>query len=113
MMNPPSGRARKPTAKVANAASAPTSELVCGKNSFPITNAAAAPYSAKSYHSMTVPTVLAATARLISCWSGTCAVRSAPIIGTLVVSHNTGQRILSTISLIRQWGTQLSAELPV
>jgi hypothetical protein len=54
-MNPPSGRNRKPTPKVANAASVPIAGLTFGKNWVLKTSAATMPYSKKSYQSTTAP----------------------------------------------------------
>src|SRR5579859_6229480 len=53
---PPSGRARKPIAKPANAARVPISGSPCsGKNNGPKIRAAAVPYRKKSYHSSALP----------------------------------------------------------
>src|SRR6185436_1783380 len=56
---PPTGRAAKPTPKVAKAASVPIVGDTLGKNSLSKTSAAAVPYKKKSYHSMVVPMKLA------------------------------------------------------
>jgi hypothetical protein len=56
---PPSGRAAKPTPKVASAASVPMVGSTFGKNSLSKMSAAAVPYRKKSYHSIVVPTKLA------------------------------------------------------
>lgn len=53
---PPSGRATKPTAKVAKARMVPTPSENSGKKSLLNTSPATTPYRKKSYHSMTAPT---------------------------------------------------------
>jgi len=60
---PPTGRAKKPTAYVANEASVPANGSSVGKNSRLNTKAAAVPYRKKSYHSIVVPIKLASTTR--------------------------------------------------
>src|SRR6266699_5668847 len=63
---PPTGRAAKPTQKVAKAANwAASGESFGEKNSGPKTKAAAVPYRKKSYHSMDVPIQLAIATRTI------------------------------------------------
>src|SRR6266567_1456716 len=63
---PPTGRAAKPTQKVAKAANwAASGESFGEKNSGPKTKAAAVPYRKKSYHSMEVPIQLARATRTI------------------------------------------------
>ena len=60
---PPSGRAKNPTALVANAAMVAARGSKVVKNNFPKTSAEAVPYRKKSYHSMAVPMKLARTTR--------------------------------------------------
>ncbi|MFC7745143.1 hypothetical protein ACFQXA_36025 [Nocardiopsis composta] len=67
---PPSGRARKPTANVANDASTPATGLNSGKNSDPNTRAAATLNTKNSYHS-TVAVAAAAPATILRVRSGT------------------------------------------
>ena len=55
-MIPPSGRAAKPTPRVANDASVPAIGLAPGKNAWPKYSAAAVPNPMKSYVSITAPT---------------------------------------------------------
>src|SRR6266566_6209275 len=63
---PPTGRAAKPTQKVAKAANwAASGESFGEKNRGPKTKAAAVPYRKKSYHSMDVPIKLAIATRAI------------------------------------------------
>src|SRR5213079_1661464 len=63
---PPTGRAAKPTQKVAKADNwAAIGESFGEKNSGPKTKAAAVPYRMKSYHSMDVPIQLAIATRTI------------------------------------------------
>src|SRR6266849_3508359 len=63
---PPTGRAAKPTQKVAKADNwAACGESFGEKNSGPKTKAAAVPYRKKSYHSMDVPIQLAIATRTI------------------------------------------------
>src|SRR5216684_1740634 len=63
---PPTGRAAKPTQKVAKADNwAASGESFGEKNSGPKTKAAAVPYRKKSYHSMDVPIQLAIATRII------------------------------------------------
>src|SRR5450830_556306 len=64
---PPSGRNRKPTPKVPNAASVPSVGLSAGKNCVLNTSAAVMPYNKKSYQSTTAPTKLASAA--LRAWS--------------------------------------------
>src|SRR3954453_8322612 len=59
----PTGRAKKPTAYVAKAASVAAKASCWGKKSGPKTRAAAEPYRKKSYHSTVVPMMLAPTTR--------------------------------------------------
>src|SRR6266851_7417354 len=60
---PPSGRTTKPTPKVRNASSVPTTGSLFGKNSSPNTSAAAVPYRKKSYHSSADPILAARITR--------------------------------------------------
>src|SRR2546421_12843462 len=63
---PPTGRAAKPTQKVAKADNwAASGESFGEKNSGPKTKAAAVPYRMKSHHSMDVPIQLAIATRTI------------------------------------------------
>src|SRR5260370_17484734 len=63
---PPTGRAAKPTQKVAKADNwAASGESFGEKNSGPKTKAAAVAYRKKSYHSIDVPIQLAITTRTI------------------------------------------------
>src|SRR2546421_2658447 len=63
---PPTGRAAKPTQKVAKADNwAASGESFAEKNSGPKTKAAAVPYRMKSHHSMDVPIQLAIATRTI------------------------------------------------
>src|SRR5205085_10993837 len=57
---PPIGRAAKPTKLVVKAAIVPAKGLSVGKKSLAKTVAEKKPYKKKSYHSMVVPSVLAA-----------------------------------------------------
>jgi hypothetical protein len=63
---PPSGRNRKPTPNVANAASVPIVGLTFGKKALLNTSAATMPYNRKSYQSTTAPTKLPSAARRAS-----------------------------------------------
>src|SRR3954467_15446448 len=60
---PPSGRTAKPTPKVRNASSEPTTGSLLGKNNSPNTRAAAVPYRKKSYHSSAEPMLAARMTR--------------------------------------------------
>jgi hypothetical protein len=59
----PSGRAARPTLKVAKDASSAEPGSIAGKNNLGNTVAATTPYNVKSNHSKAVPTVAAVTAR--------------------------------------------------
>ena len=75
---PPSGRDRKPTPKVANAAIKPIKGSLSGKNRGAKTSPAAVPKIKKSYHSINAPAKLPMTTRLMalpdSSFPGTCSI---------------------------------------
>ena len=80
---PPTGRAAKPTQKVAKADNwAASGESFGEKNSGPKTKAAAVPYRMKSYHSMDVPIQLAIATRT-SYWEDFKGIRLKTITETL------------------------------
>src|SRR5699024_7117708 len=62
---PPTGRAKKPIAKVASDDSVATTGSFVGKNTAGRTSAEAVPYNEKSYHSRAVPTVDASVGSLV------------------------------------------------
>ena len=62
-MNAPTGRATKPTKKIAYACIVPINGSDCGKWSFAKTSPVTVLQRRKSYHSIVVPIVLAITAR--------------------------------------------------
>ena len=95
--SPPSGRARKPTPKVAKLAIRPVAGSRFEKNSFEKISAEARPYSAKSKYSRALPAVLARVARRrLAAYSGSselltggvrgasCATVSSPLMSLWV-----------------------------
>ena len=83
---PPSGRTTKPTPKVRNAKSVPTTGSLLGKNSSPNTKAAAVPYRKKSYHSSADPMLAARITRKRE-RSSVLAVISVMISPVLIFCH--------------------------
>ena len=103
--SPPSGRARKPTPKVAKLAIRPVAGSRFEKNSFEKISADARPYSAKSKYSSALPAVLARVARRrLAAYSGSsesltggvrgasCATVSSPLMSLCRLPELDGER---------------------